>query len=93
MPAVIHRIRALSRSQLTGLATFAMGTILDLFYHLAPAAWLPTVERYLGADGSRAHLITFVGMVVILATVLDAAFSPRPQPPERKGGGVPRTIG
>jgi len=93
MLTVVHRIRALTGFQLTGLATFAIGTILDLFYHLAPAAWLPAVEQYLGPDGSRAHLITFVGMVVILATVLDAAFPERRQSPERKGGGVPRTSG
>lgn len=93
MIRMVHRIRTLTGYQWAALATFAIGTILDLFYHAAPAAWLSTIDQYLGPDGSRAHLITFVGMVLILGIVLDAAFTPRLASPERKGGGAPRTNG
>ncbi len=90
MLAVLRRRHSLTLLQRAGLPTFVTGATLDLFYHAAPIAWLPTIDRYLGPDGSRAHLITFAGMVLILASVLDAAVSLRRQSPERKGGGTPR---
>ena len=93
MPVLPRRLSSLTVLRRASLFTFVVGTTLDLFYHVAPPAWLPTIEQYLGPDGSRAHLITFVGMVLILASVLNAAFAARGPTHERKGGGIPRICG
>lgn len=58
---------------ISGGLIFALGTALDLLAHLAPPGWQLLLERYLGSGGAHAHLVTFVGMLLILASVLQTA--------------------
>jgi hypothetical protein len=55
---------------LTGILLFCLGGAGDLLHHVLPASFATTLEPLLGADAARAHLLTFVGMVVILIAVL-----------------------
>lgn len=55
---------------LTGVLLFGLGGAADLLHHLLPAPFAATLEPLLGADAARAHLLTFVGMVVIVFAVL-----------------------
>ncbi len=55
---------------LVGVLLFCLGGAGDLLHHLLPAPLAATLEPLLGADAARAHLLTFVGMVVILIAVL-----------------------
>ena len=55
---------------ITGLILFCFGGAGDLLHHLLPTPFANTLEPLLGADAARAHLLTFVGMVVIMITVL-----------------------
>ncbi len=50
-----------------GLVILLIGAALDMFYHLAPAAWVGTAEIILGRDGYNAHLVTLVGMLIMIA--------------------------
>lgn len=76
MSELVHRLHHLTWAGVAGLATFVVASGLDLLYHTAPAAWTPVLEQYLGPDGSVAHLITFVGMILILIAVLSRARTP-----------------
>lgn len=62
-----------SRLELVGLAVFALGGLLDLVYHTLPPGPQALAERYLGTDGSYAHLVTFVGMLLIALALVAAA--------------------
>ncbi len=53
-----------------GLLILIVGGALDIVYHTAPPAWMNTLNFYLGSEGSRAHLVTFIGMALTLAGVL-----------------------
>lgn len=77
MSELVTRFRRLSWPQLCSLAVFAVGAGLDVVYHVAPVSLQPALARYLGSDGSNAHLVTFIGMLLILATVLQSAVRPR----------------
>ena len=56
----------LPRVMRLGLLILVIGGTLDLLYHAAPPGWTMQVDRYLGADGVGAHLLTLLGMVVAL---------------------------
>jgi hypothetical protein len=58
-----------------GLAVFLIGVSGDLVYHALPAWSALTLEPLLGAEASRAHVVTLVGMVVIMAGVLRRGLS------------------
>ncbi len=62
-----------------GLIVLAIGAALDILYHTAPPIWAPTLTLYLGVEGSRAHLITFLGMALTLVGVLTRARSAKRQ--------------
>jgi hypothetical protein len=49
-----------------GLLILVIGGTLDVLYHAAPPGWTMLLDRYLGADGVGAHLMTLLGMVVTL---------------------------
>ena len=48
-----------------GLVVLAVGALADLAYHASP----DSLQPLLGAEGFRAHLVTFVGMLVMLIGV------------------------
>ena len=54
---------------LLGAALLALGGSADLLYHAAPAWLVAALEPVLGSAGGRAHLLTLLGMVVVLAGV------------------------
>jgi len=58
---VIAALRVLPLLCLVGTAILLLGAVGDLTYHLFGA--LPT---FVGDDGYRAHLITFIGMLIIV---------------------------
>ena len=49
-----------------GVLILLIGGTLDLCYHALPPAWAMWMDRYLGSDGTLAHLMTLLGMVVTL---------------------------
>jgi hypothetical protein len=49
-----------------GLLLLSVGFLADLAYHALPL----TLAPLLGAEGFRAHLLTFVGMLVMLVGVI-----------------------
>lgn len=49
-----------------GVLILVIGAGLDLCYHAVPAGWAMWMDRYLGSDGTIAHLVTLLGMVVTL---------------------------
>lgn len=78
------RLHRPSLPQLFGLGVFGVGSCLDLAFHAAPLAWQPFLERYLGPAGVNAHLITFVGMLLVLATLLQTALGSGRAGPTRR---------
>jgi hypothetical protein len=50
-----------------GLVVLSFGTLLDGVYHAAPDA---AVGQWLGPEGFHAHLVIFVGMLLVLGHVL-----------------------
>lgn len=56
----------------SGLALLGLGGAADLLYHALPPAAARALEPWLGPVAVNAHLLTFVGMIVVLAAVLDA---------------------
>ena len=50
-----------------GLVVLSAGALVDAVYHAAPDSPLGAV---LGPEGVNAHLIIFVGMLIVLASVL-----------------------
>jgi hypothetical protein len=70
MTTLRDRLRATGWIERMGFGLFGAGSALDLAYHLSPATWLPTVEQYAGPDGVRAHEITLIGMLVVLASLV-----------------------
>ncbi len=53
-----------------GLFVFAIGAALDLLFHAAPASVSGALMIYLGHEGQNAHLVTLLGMVLILLGIL-----------------------
>jgi hypothetical protein len=49
-----------------GLLILIAGACLDLLYHIAPPGWAMDLERYLGAQGENAHVVTLLGMLVTM---------------------------
>lgn len=64
--------RRLRRTPLAGLGLLvsAGGTVLDLLYHASPPVAQATFAAVLGDGGERAHLVTFIGMVLVLLAVV-----------------------
>ncbi len=60
-----------------GFVILALGGSLDFVYHAAPSSWIGTLELYLGHEGYNAHLVTFIGMLIMLAGVLIPVLRPR----------------
>jgi hypothetical protein len=50
-----------------GLLVLSFGALIDGLYHAAPEA---PFGQVLGADGMNAHLVIFVGMLLVLGHVL-----------------------
>jgi hypothetical protein len=50
-----------------GLLVLSAGTLVDGFYHALPDS---SFGRLLGPEGTTAHLIIFVGMLMVLGHVL-----------------------
>ncbi len=71
-PELWVRLRAVPPILALGVVVFGLGSLADVFYHAAPATWLPVIETYLGADGELAHLTLFVGMTIIVAALVQA---------------------
>jgi hypothetical protein len=59
----------LPRLMRLGLLILVIGGTLDLLYHAAPPGWAMRLDGYLGADGVGAHLLTLLGMVVMLLSL------------------------
>ncbi len=53
-----------------GLLVFVFGAALDLLFHAAPASLSSVLMIYLGYEGQNAHLVTLLGMVLILLGIL-----------------------
>ncbi len=62
-----------------GLIILLIGAALDMFYHLAPASWVDTATVLLGRDGYNAHLVTLVGMLVMMTGLFQGIWSIRMQ--------------
>ena len=52
-----------------GLALFLLGAIGDIAYHALPGDVARQFEPLLGADAGRAHLVTLLGMLTVLAVM------------------------
>jgi hypothetical protein len=77
MKRMIQRTRELKLLLWAGAVVFAAGAALDLAVHaLVPASPFPLVSPYSPAE-NLAHVVTFVGMVLLLVGVLTV---PHPQP-------------
>jgi hypothetical protein len=63
-----------------GLAILGLGGAGDLAYHLSPPPLAGSLETVLGAGADRAHLVTLVGMVVLLSGVLGRGLRPGRRP-------------
>lgn len=61
-----QRLARLPRLVRLGLLLLSVGFVADLTYHALPV----TFEPLLGAEGFRAHLLTFIGMLVMLIGVI-----------------------
>ncbi len=61
------RLNALRLLVLGGMLV-CLGGMGDIVYHVAPAA--QALEPLVGAEGIRAHILTFAGMVVAFAGVM-----------------------
>lgn len=57
-----------ARLLVLGGVLVCLGGMGDIAYHVAPAA--QSLEPLVGAEGIRAHVLTFAGMVVALAGVM-----------------------
>lgn len=55
---------------LLGALVFGLGGALDIICHVAPVNGLSWLFARLGPDGEVAHLITFVGMVLVVASLV-----------------------
>lgn len=53
-----------------GVLVFVLGFAGDLGYHLAPRELMSSFEPLLGFAGHNAHLVTLIGMILILASVM-----------------------
>lgn len=73
MRGVVFRLWGQTWLQHLGMSVFALGSGLDLTYHLAPGSWSLALAQYLGQDGARAHELTLVGMLLVLTSVLQVA--------------------
>jgi hypothetical protein len=70
MKRVIQRTRELRLLLWAGVVVFAAGAALDLAVHtLVPASPFPLVAHHSPAE-NLAHVVTFVGMVLLLVGVL-----------------------
>lgn len=76
MVRLIQRTRDLRLVLWAGVLVFAAGVVLDLATHaLLPASPLPLIHPHTPAE-NLAHIVTFAGMLLLLAGVLTA---PRPR--------------
>jgi hypothetical protein len=75
MGEVIGRLRGSTGLERAGVGAFGLGALLDATYHLAPPPWGPGLAAYLGAGGERAHELTLVGMLLILARLIQIALA------------------
>ena len=69
-----------------GILILVIAAALDVGYHAAPAGWAMWMDGYLGKDGTGAHVMTLLGMVVTLLGL----FASRPS---ARDVGVKRTAG
>ena len=63
---IIWLVSALPPVMRIGVLVLATGGTLDLLYHAAPPALAIDMDRYLGAQGMGAHVVTLLGMLVTL---------------------------
>jgi hypothetical protein len=63
---IIFLVSALPPVMRMGVLILAAGGTLDVLYHAAPAGWAIGLDNYLGAQGTGAHVVTLLGMVVTL---------------------------
>ena len=70
-----HRLAELPWLTRFGLLVLLLGAVGDLTYHAWPAAEPALLQLLLGADGYRAHLVTFAGMLVMLVGVVRQGLS------------------
>jgi hypothetical protein len=83
---LIQRAQELKLLLWIGAMVFVAGAALDLAVHtLLPAAPFPLIQPYSPAE-NLAHLVTFAGMVLLLAGVLTV---PRPRQSAVPAGGQP----
>jgi hypothetical protein len=79
---------------LLGVAILGLGGAGDLAYHLSAPPLARTLEAALGAGADRAHLLTLVGMVIVLCGVLGKGLRAHRRPsrsvpiPGRNSAGV-----
>ena len=57
----------------SGLLVLVLGAVADLAYHASP----DTLQPLFGPEGFRAHLVTFVGMLVMLVGAIRQGLSAR----------------
>ncbi|MFO7167202.1 MAG: hypothetical protein DIU80_004160 [Chloroflexota bacterium] len=67
--SIFERFVRLPRLIQLGVLVLAIGVALDLLAHAAPPAWSVQLSGFLGADGSRAHVVTLLGMVLTVAGI------------------------
>ena len=68
-----RRLAALPVLTRLGLLVLLLGAAGDLTFHALPET--AALQPLLGADGYRAHLVTFVGMLVMLVVVFRQGLS------------------
>ena len=62
--SAVLRLRGLPPMVRLGLALVLAGGLGDGAFHLLASPLPPALDALLGADGGRAHLLTFFGMLV-----------------------------
>jgi hypothetical protein len=77
------RLANVPRLTRLGLLVLLLGAAGDLTFHALPDT--TALQPLLGADGYTAHLVTFVGMFVMLVGVVRQGLSSKPS---RSRGGV-----
>jgi hypothetical protein len=63
---IIFRFMELPVVMRLGMLILAAGGALDVLYHAAPLGWAIWLDGYLGRQGAGAHMVTLLGMVVML---------------------------
>jgi hypothetical protein len=65
-----HLTRTLPRLTLLGCAVLLVGTVGDVLYHSLPIAWAHDLEPLVGTDAVRAHVLTLLGMLLLVSAVI-----------------------